>query len=179
MFASSSPVSAFISTLLASLVIAHIIRYPVPFPHQFRGHPFSPVVARLFLISEHLSISHIIVIPPSPRHPVPDLRGTRLLTIHSARSHHSRTSRAHLWSPFTPWLLAQLQLYMVSISRPLSAFMHSVSLLTCFFVCVSPFLHVRCQCVCFARTPLLRNSDPSTTRKLLPLATWTVRYSET
>jgi hypothetical protein len=138
LFASSSPISTFISTLLASSVIA----YPVPFHHPFRGHPSRPFVARLFLIPvspQHFSCQSYLFLPHCAT-PFPDLCDPRLLAIRSTRSHHSRTSRAYLWAPSPPQLLAQLQLYMVSIARPFSAFMHRVSLSMCFSVCVSPFL---------------------------------------
>jgi len=136
LFASSSPVSTYISTLLASSVIA----YPAPFHHQFRGHPSRPFMGRLFPVSpQHFSCQSYLFLPHRATS-FPDLCDPRLLAIRSTRSHHSRTSRAYLWPRSPPQHLAQLQLYMVSIARPFSAFMHRVSLSMCFSVCVSPFL---------------------------------------
>lgn len=69
-------------------------------------------------------------------------------------------SRTYMWPPLSPWLLVRLQLYMVSTARPFPAFMHRVSLLVCF--CLRLAFSLRC--LCFDRTLLLHNSDPSTTR---------------
>jgi hypothetical protein len=130
--------------------------------HQFREHPSSRLWPGSFLSQYHLSISHVIFIPPSPRHP--DRCGPRLLAICTTRSHHSRTTRVYLWRS-TPRLLAQLQLYMVSIARPFSAFMMCLS--------VSHFSHTYdASAFVLLELFLLRNSDPSTTRKTpSPLAT--------
>lgn len=95
LFASSGPVSAFISTLLASPVIAYL----ASLHHQFRGHPSSPLWPGSFLSQFHSAFLMSYLSLPHRATPFPDLCGPRLLAIRSTRSHHSRTSRVYLWPP--------------------------------------------------------------------------------
>lgn len=104
---------------------------------------------------------------PSSRHPSPRL-SLPAAACHRLNSFAQQPHQSDIFvAPLTPWLLVQLQLYMVPIARPFPAFMHRVSLLMCFRVCLAFSL----RCVCFDRTLLLHNSDPSPIRNTLPLAT--------
>jgi hypothetical protein len=101
--------------------------------------------------------------------PSPDLCGPWLPAIRWIHQHCCYTSRTYAWSHLHHgfWRLAIVYGFHCT---PIFTFYASCFLVDVFH-CVSPSLHIRCECVCFARTLLLRNSDPSTTRNPFPPTT--------